>query len=130
MDLNKLKTLVVDDMSSMRMMIKAVLRDSGIVAIKEAGDGAKALELLKQETFGLVICDWDMPSVSGLEVLRQVRSRDDLEGLPFIMLTANSGRDHVSQAIDAGVSDYLAKPFRPNDLVNKIRRVVRQRPTV
>jgi CheY-like chemotaxis protein len=124
MDLANLKTLVVDDMSSMRMMIKAVLREQGIEAVQEAGDGAKALELLAGTAFGLVICDWDMPNVDGLEVLQELRAQPATAALPFIMLTANADRDHVSQAIEAGVSDYLAKPFKPIDLINKVRRVL------
>jgi two-component system chemotaxis response regulator CheY len=125
MNLSKLKVLVVDDMSSMRMMIKAVLRELGIVEIREAGDGSKALEQFAGHSFDLVICDWDMPNTTGLEVLRALRSEAATLRLPFIMLTANSKRDHVRAAIDAGVSDYLAKPFKPIDLRSKIARVLR-----
>ncbi len=124
MDRTTLKVLVVDDMSSMRMMIKAVLREMGILLVHEAGDGDKALELLNAQPFGLVVCDWDMPTVDGLAVLQQVRAEPRTSKLPFIMLTANSARDHVSRAIEAGVSDYLAKPFKPVDLMAKIKRVM------
>ena len=124
MDRTTLKVLVVDDMSSMRMMIKAVLREMGILLVQEAGDGDKALELLAAQPFGLVVCDWDMPTVDGLTVLQQVRAEPHISALPFIMLTANSARDHVSRAIEAGVSDYLAKPFKPVDLMAKIKRVM------
>ena len=124
MDRTTLKVLVVDDMSSMRMMIKAVLREMGILLVQEAGDGDRALELLAAQPFGLVVCDWDMPTVDGLTVLQQVRAEPHISALPFIMLTANSARDHVSRAIEAGVSDYLAKPFKPVDLMAKIKRVM------
>lgn len=123
MDLTKLKPLVVDDMASMRMMIKAVLRDVGMVAVQEANDGEKALEMIAGGAFDLVICDWEMPKVSGLEVLQVVRAQPKTAALPFIMLTANSRRDFVSKAIEAGVSDYLAKPFKPIELIKKIQRV-------
>lgn len=123
MDLTKLKPLVVDDMASMRMMIKAVLRDVGMVAVQEANDGEKALEMIAGGAFDLVICDWEMPKVSGLEVLQAVRAQPKTAALPFIMLTANSRRDFVSKAIEAGVSDYLAKPFKPIELIKKIQRV-------
>lgn len=122
--MSKIKVLVVDDMSSMRMMIKAVLREIGVVEIAEAGDGVKAGEMLAARPYDLVICDWDMPKANGLEVLQRVRGAGALATTPFIMLTANSQRDHVSQAIEAGVSDYLAKPFKPDDLMRKVRRVV------
>ncbi|MGB5493523.1 MAG: response regulator [Sedimenticolaceae bacterium] len=124
MDRTTLRVLVVDDMSSMRMMIKAVLREMGILLVQEAGDGDKALDLLTAQSFGLVVCDWDMPTVDGLAVLQQVRAEPRTSTLPFIMLTANSARDHVSRAIEAGVSDYLAKPFKPVDLMAKIKRVM------
>lgn len=125
MDFSKLKTLVVDDMSSMRMMIKAVLREHGIVDVVEAGDGEKAAEILQNKTFQLIICDWDMPKMNGLEFLRHVRTASSTGQMPFIMLTANSDREHVAQAIDAGVNDYLAKPFKPADLMRKIGHVLR-----
>lgn len=125
MDLSKLKTLVVDDMSSMRMMVKAVLRGNGILDVHEAGDGEKVIEVLRGSDFQLIICDWDMPNVSGLEVLKHVRGDEHQKDLPFIMLTANADRDHVAQAIDAGVSDYLSKPFKPADLIRKIGNAIR-----
>lgn len=125
MNLAKLKTLVVDDMSSMRMMIKSVLRDNGIVEIVEAADGEKAVELLAKGRIDLVICDWDMPNMNGLAFLRHVRADAAMARLPFIMLTANADRDHVERAIEAGVSDYLAKPFKPPDLIRKVLRVLR-----
>ena len=125
MNLAKLKTLVVDDMSSMRMMIKSVLRDNGIVDIVEAADGEKAVELLAKGRIDLVICDWDMPNMNGLAFLRHVRADAAMARLPFIMLRANADRDHVERAIEAGVSDYLAKPFKPPDLIRKVLRVLR-----
>lgn len=125
MDLSKVKTLVVDDMSSMRMMIKAVLRDVGMVDVREAPDGEKAAESLDGAPVDLVICDWDMPNMNGLELLQRLRSDERHKALPFIMLTANAQRDHVVKAIDAGVSDYLAKPFQPAELVRKILQALR-----
>ena len=125
MDLSKLKTLIVDDMSSMRMMIKSVLRENGIVDVVEAADGEKAAEILEKNRFQLIICDWDMPNMNGLEFLQHVRAEPSLGQMPFIMLTANADRDHVAQAIEAGVNDYLTKPFKPADLMRKVSRIVR-----
>lgn len=125
MDLSKIKTLVVDDMSSMRMMIKSVLREYGVIDVQEAGDGEKAVEVLDSAPFQLVICDWDMPNMNGLELLQYVRGDARYNHLPFIMLTANSDREHVALAIESGVSDYLAKPFKPSDLIRKIGQAMR-----
>lgn len=129
MDLAKLRVLVVDDMSSLRMMVKAVLVELGVGLIKEASDGAKAIEMLDRPDYDLIICDWDMPKATGLDVLQHVRGHAAIAGLPFIMLTANSNRGHVNQALEAGVSDYLAKPFKPQDLEKKIQRALRPKPS-
>ena len=125
MDLTKLKTLIIDDMSSMRMMIKSVLREYGIIDVHEAADGEKAVDMIGAGRFDLIICDWDMPRMNGLEFLQHVRGDEKIRDLPFIMLTANFDREHVSQAIEAGVNDYLAKPFKPADLMRKIERAIR-----
>jgi len=124
MKYENLSILVVDDMSSMRMMIKSVLRKLGVINIHDANDGEKALEIIESHPLDLVICDWDMPKVDGFEVLEQVRSKSSTQELPFIMLTAVSKRGYVTSAIDAGVSDYLAKPFKPQDLIDKIQSVL------
>ena len=92
--------------------------------MNEASDGEKALGML-HGGFGLIICDRDMPRMNGLEFLQAVRADASRQTLPFIMLTANAGCDHVGQAIAAGVSDYITKPFKPADLVRKISRMMR-----
>lgn len=124
MHFNNLRTLIVDDMASMRLMIKTLLREHGIDNVVEASDGSKAVEALRGNRFQLIICDWDMPKMTGLEFLRHVRAEPDLAEVPFIMLTAVANRDHVKSAIEAGVSDYLTKPFKPHDLLRKIQRVL------
>jgi two-component system chemotaxis response regulator CheY len=116
------KVLVVDDMKSMRNLIKACLGELGLTEISEATDGKMALALLRSKPFDLVICDWDMPTMDGLEVLRTVRSEERLAELRFIMLTANALGSKVREAIDAGVSDYVAKPFLPETLQKKVAR--------
>lgn len=116
------KVLVVDDMKSMRNLIKACLGELGLTEISEAADGKMALALLRSKPFDLVICDWDMPTMDGLEVLRAVRSEERLAELRFIMLTANALDSKVREAINAGVSDYVAKPFLPETLQKKVTR--------
>ena len=97
------------------------LREYGIIDVYEAADGEKAVEVIAASRFDLIICDWDMPKMNGLEFLQHVRADDTTRQLPFIMLTANANREHVAQAIDAGVSDYLAKPVDMDKLLSMLR---------
>jgi two-component system, chemotaxis family, chemotaxis protein CheY len=119
--MSDLKILLVDDMGSMRAVIKAFLVDDGYINIVEAADGIKALELLKHGNFDFIICDWDMPKMTGLELLIEVRASEQLKHLPFLMLTATNKTEKVKAAINAGVSDYIAKPFKPQTLMDKIQ---------
>ena len=116
--------LIVDDMASMRELIKATLKQAGYLQLDEAGDGARAISKLAQNTYTMVICDWDMPKASGLEVLEYVRSEQRLQDLPFIMLTGNANAQDVKKAIEAGVTDYVSKPFKPETLITKMRRIL------
>jgi CheY-like chemotaxis protein len=108
----------------MRSLIKATLRDAGYGEIDEAIDGAAALRRIAEAHYDLIICDWDMPKATGLDVLQRVRSADQRADLPFIMLTGTTRADLVQQAIAAGVTDYLAKPFRPDALIEKVTRAL------
>ena len=119
--MSKPKILLVDDMGSMRAVIKAFLVEGGYLNIVEAADGIKALDLLKHGKFDFIVCDWDMPNMTGLELLIEVRASEQLKHLPFLMLTATNNVDKVKAAIDAGVSDYIAKPFKPKTLTDKIK---------
>jgi two-component system chemotaxis response regulator CheY len=115
--------LVVDDHASTRDLIKAILRSAGFTRVLQADNGRNALEMLRRERFGLIICDWNMPVLNGLETLKSVRGDAALSNLPFIMLTAESYSDSLKAAIAAGVSDYIAKPFTADTLLNKIASV-------
>ncbi|MFK5895295.1 MAG: response regulator [Pseudomonadota bacterium] len=119
--MSELKFLLIDDMGSMRAVIKAFLMDDGHFNIVEAANGVKALDLLNHENFDFIICDWDMPEMNGLELLKEVRSNEKFKHLPFLMLTATNKIEKVKAAIDAGVSDYIAKPFQPQTLTEKIK---------
>ena len=122
--LDQLRILIADDMGSMRSLIKATLREAGYREIDEAIDGAGAMKQIAKTHYDLIICDWDMPKATGLDVLQRVRSADQRADLPFIMLTGTTQADLVKQAIDAGVTDYLAKPFRPDALIEKVTRAL------
>jgi len=118
--MSDIKFLLIDDMSSMRGVTKMFLMEAGYTCIDEASDGEEALNMLKIHHYDFIICDWDMPKMTGLELLAEVRQEDKLKNLPFLMLTATNKLEKVKAAIEAGVSDYIAKPFQPQVLVDKI----------
>lgn len=107
------KVLVVDDMASMRMLIRAVLNRMGVFEILEASNGREALQKLSDKKVDLLICDWNMPGITGLEVLQAVRAQPQLQKLPVLMVTAENTQTQVKDAVRAGVTGYVAKPFTP-----------------
>lgn len=120
------KVLVVDDIQSMRGLIKACLADLGIAVenMAEAPDGKSALSMMQIKRYDLIVCDWDMPTMDGLELLKAVRADERLASQRFLMLTANVHASNVAQAIAAGVDDYVAKPFKPEILQTKVSRLL------
>jgi len=116
-----LKVLVVDDATFIRDMIKKQLRDRipGI-EIFDANDGARALALFKQNDIDIILSDWEMPIMTGEELLRNVRAISGRENTPFVMISSRGDRDHIVKAIHSGVSDYLSKPFTPEELLKKV----------
>jgi len=114
---------VVDDFASMRNIIKGLLNQIGFQNIEEAKDGSTALEKLKIGKFDLVICDWNMPKVPGIEVLKAVRNDPRLKDLPFLMVTAKAKKDNVMEAVKAGVNQYIVKPFTAETLQKKIEKI-------
>jgi len=122
MDLN-IRVLVVDDFATMRRIIKGVLKQLGFSNIVEAEDGDVALEELKKDDYGLILADWNMPNMSGLELLKAVRSDKNLQRIPFIMVTAEGQKDNILEAVKAGVSNYVIKPFTPETINEKLKKV-------
>ncbi len=122
MDLGMM-VLVVDDFATMRRIIKGVLKQLGFSNIIEAEDGCLALEELKKEEIGLIVSDWNMPNMSGLDLLKAVRGDEDLKGIPFIMVTAEGQKESVLEAVKAGVSNYIIKPFTPETFGEKLKKV-------
>ena len=118
-----MKVLVVDDFATMRRIIKGVLEQFGFNNIVEAEDGSLAIEELKKEQFGLIISDWNMPNMTGLDLLKAVRGDADLKDIPFIMVTAEGQKENVVEAVKAGVSNYIIKPFTPETFGEKIHKV-------
>jgi two-component system chemotaxis response regulator CheY len=119
----KMNILVVDDFSTMRRIIKNVLKQLGYVNIMEADDGTTALEMMKKEKIDFVISDWNMPQMSGLELLKVVRTTEEWKDLPFLMITAEGQKEHVVEAVKHHVSNYIIKPFTPETLMEKINKI-------
>jgi len=115
--------LVVDDYSTMVRIIRNLLRQLGFADIDDASDGAAALAKMQAKRYGLVISDWNMEPMTGFQLLRQVRADPDLEQTPFIMVTAESKTENVIAAKQAGVNNYIVKPFNAQTLKAKIEAV-------
>lgn len=106
-----IKILVADDVTSMRHVTKSILMIAEYTNITQATDGVEALELLQDETFDLIICDWEMPNMNGLELLIEIKKNEKLKNIPFLMLTSNTEKIKVNVAIKAGATDYVVKPI-------------------
>jgi two-component system chemotaxis response regulator CheY len=122
-----LPILVVDDFESMRRIVKQVLSDMGFTDITLADDGATALPLLRDGNFGLLITDWCMPRMEGIDLVTAVRADSRLKDLPVLMLTAEAERQKILRAVQAGVNDYVVKPFTPDVLRSRIEKVLARR---
>ncbi|RLB44244.1 MAG: response regulator [Deltaproteobacteria bacterium] len=118
-----IKVLVVDDFATMRRIVKGVLKQLGFKNIIEAEDGTAALNELRKEKVGLIVSDWNMPKMTGLELLKEVRADEELKSIPFIMVTAEGQKENVIEAVKAGVSNYIVKPFTPETLSEKLEKV-------
>jgi len=114
------KILVVDDFSTMRRIIKNALKSLNYTNIDEADDGTSALQKLRVERFDLVVCDWNMPGMSGIELLRTMRADPTMKAIPFLMVTAEAKRENIIEAIQAGVTNYIVKPFTPTTFGEKL----------
>jgi two-component system chemotaxis response regulator CheY len=122
-----LKILIVDDFATMRHIMRKSLMALGLGNVTEAADGLDALEKLVKEDFGLIISDWNMPNMMGIEFLRQVRANPRHSGTPFLMVTAEAKRENVLEAASAGVSQYIVKPFTVDSLQQKIAAIFERR---
>ncbi len=120
---HKMKILCVDDFSTMRRIVKNILKQLGYENLDEAEDGAQAYSKLKTGGFGFVVTDWNMPNMDGLGLLKKVRSDPELKDLPILMVTAEAEKEKVIEAIKAGVNNYVVKPFTAEVLKEKIDRI-------
>lgn len=118
------KVLVVDDFATMRKVIRNLLKQIGFENIAEAEDGEMALKELKSQNISFIISDWNMPNMTGLDLLKAVRADSDLCNTPFLMVTAEALQDNVVQAVKAGVDNYIVKPFTAEVLNEKISEII------
>jgi two-component system chemotaxis response regulator CheY len=119
-----INVLIVDDYKTMLRIIRNLLKQIEFDNVEEASDGTEALTKLRNGNFGLVISDWNMAPMTGLELLQEVRKDSKLKALPFIMITAESKTENVVAAKQAGVSNYIVKPFNAETLRDKIEKVM------
>jgi len=121
-----MKILIADDYSSMRQILKTALKQIGFYNFIEADDGSSAMELLKYHKIGLIISDWEMPEMKGIDFLKAVRYDPEYEDIPFLMVTAEKMPENIMDAIEAGVSNYVVKPFSVEVLTNKINQIFKE----
>ena len=122
------RIIIADDVSIMRRLLKTALLKAGYSNIHEADDGVDLLNKLNNESYDLIICDWDMPRMSGLDALQEIRNTDRLKSIPFIMVTAVAESEQVKQAIEAGISDYIVKPVKPDVFKKKVTDLLSKNP--
>ncbi len=119
-----MKFLVVDDFSTMRRIIKNLLRDIGYDDVVEAEDGRQAINLLKSGGIDFVITDWNMPNMTGIELLKEIRQQVGFNELPVLMVTAESRKEQIIEAAKAGVNGYIVKPFTATTLKEKVDKIL------
>ncbi len=118
-----MKILIVDDFSTMRRIIKNLLRDLGFTNTQEADDGSTALPMLKSGDFDFLVTDWNMPGMTGIDLLKACRADSKLVSIPILMVTAEAKRDQIIEAAQAGVNGYVVKPFTAQVLKEKIDKI-------
>lgn len=118
-----MRILIVDDFSTMRRIVKNILRQLGFNNVVEADDGTTALTKLKAEKIDFVVTDWNMPKMSGMELLKAIRADEAMKDIPVLMVTAEALQENIVAAIKAGVSNYVVKPFDAKTMGDKIEKI-------
>ena len=122
-----LNIIVVDDFSTMRKIVKDLLTELGFSKFDEADDGSSAWPMIQSGHYGLIVSDWNMPKMTGIELLKKVRSHSELKETPFLLITAEAQRSQIIEADEAGVDGYIVKPFTAETLHEKIHNIFEQR---
>lgn len=123
MGIENTKFLVVDDFSTMRRIVRNLLKELGFANVQEAEDGVDALNKLRGEAFDFVVSDWNMPNMTGIELLRAIRADASLKHLPVLMVTAEAKKENIIEAAQAGASGYVVKPFTAATLDEKLKKI-------
>lgn len=118
-----MKILVVDDMVTMRKIVKNILKQLGFNNIEEAENGQEGLQKLRGGTFGFVVSDWNMPIMTGIDMLRAIRADEKLKTIPVLMVTAEAQQSNLIEAVQAGVSNYIVKPFTAETMQEKLAKI-------
>lgn len=118
-----MKVLVVDDMSTMRRIVRNIFKQLGVGNVVEAENGSDALSKLKADKFDFVVSDWNMPVMAGIELLRKIRADEELKHIPVLMVTAEAQKENLVEAIQAGVSNYVVKPFTAETIRQKLDKI-------
>ena len=122
--------LVVDDFSTMRRIVRNLLKELGFMNVQEAEDGVEALTKLRADTFDFVVSDWNMPNMTGIELLREIRADAKLKHLPVLMVTAEAKKENIIMAAQAGASGYVVKPFTAATLDEKLKKIFQNFPNL
>jgi len=120
-----IKVLVVDDFATMRRILKNILKQLGFTNLVEADDGTTAWDVLEEQSIDLIISDWNMPKMSGIDLLKKVRANDTYKKTPFLMVTAEAQKQNVIEAVQAGVSNYVVKPFTAEAIFEKLDKILK-----
>jgi two-component system, chemotaxis family, chemotaxis protein CheY len=120
-----IRVLVVDDFATMRRILKNILKQLGFKNLVEADDGTTAWEVLEGQSVDLIISDWNMPKMSGIDLLKKVRASDTYKKTPFLMVTAEAQKQNVIEAVQAGVSNYVVKPFTAEAIFEKLDKILK-----
>ncbi len=122
MDLN-MKVLIVDDFATMRRILRNILKQIGFTNIVDADDGNTALKELQKEKIDLILCDWNMPEMPRIDLLKTLKADEQLKDIPFVMVTAEAQKDNIIEAVKSGVSSYIVKPFTAETVSEKLNKV-------
>ena len=119
----EMDVLVVDDAPTMRRIVRGLLRELGLKNVREAEDGKIALQALKNKKTDLIVCDWNMPVMTGIELLREIRDDISLKEVPMLMVTTEAKKESIVAAVEAGVNNYIVKPFNAQTLNEKLGKI-------
>jgi len=130
MGIENTRFLVVDDFSTMRRIVRNLLKELGFLNVQEAEDGVEALVKLRADEFDFVVSDWNMPNMTGIELLREIRADAKLKHLPVLMVTAEAKKENIIEAAKAGASGYVVKPFTAATLDEKLKKIFQNFPNL